>query len=281
MTGVTPVRSHTAAVAKCDSARRRPKAPASHAPARNVQKRPRETQDSFVRRDAPAPKVKTPDQRFLDGGDWGEPISESDGVTIYKRDIEGFPFPEYRVDTIIDAPLPTVVAMMTDADCCTHWGGTKETAQVGSTTRDTQGNAVYVWYTLSANPIGGDRIAFSQITRFLHPQHGQVELQSYSIEDDGTVLPNVTRVTKAQNTTLITACSPTQTRIQYRLAVDPNITGASWAGYFFGRAIDNFTCSNAQKAMETFRACLNNSEFTPLKKALATTDVDWKTFRFC
>jgi hypothetical protein len=163
-----------------------------------------------------------------------EKIREEDGITVFRKEVEGSPLVAFRGEGEIDAPIARVALIQMDIAHGTEWVEKMVDARV----IEIKSDAEYLTYShIGAPPLVTDREFVNQVkVDFTAPTH--IKFNLHSVEDPRAPATDYVRGALLHSSFDLTAVSPTKTRIVCEIHADPkgslpkfvvNIFQKNWA----------------------------------------------------
>ncbi|HWE27951.1 MAG TPA: SDR family NAD(P)-dependent oxidoreductase [Polyangia bacterium] len=184
---------------------------------------------AFVAASLASPVVAHAD---TDGG-WQQ-IKQSDGITVYKRVVDGSPLKEFRGRAVVAAPVADILAVFNDVPRATEWmdscNGSRAVADISDSEKVVYNRTHAPW------PVADRDAVLHNVARF--DEHARsVELDFWSVDD--AKAPPVSGVVRMPylrgHWILWPSTDGTTTRVEYQVHANPGGALPNWLVNYVSR----------------------------------------------
>jgi hypothetical protein len=154
-------------------------------------------------------------------------VDEADGVVVDVREVEGMDFPEFRGIGVVSAPMLHVAAVLADLTRTCQW--TARCAAVREVSRKSEFDRIFYTRTSAPFPVSDrDAVLHATFTGNLKEQQELVIRMVSTTSPLEPVHDGVVRIPYLRGQYTLTAASPTQTRVEYRVIANPGGWLPTW-----------------------------------------------------
>jgi len=182
-----------------------------------------------------AASLGAPAIAHADAGDAGwQQIKQSDGITVYKRVVEGSPLKEFRGRGTIDAPVAAILAVFNDVPHATEWMDSCNGSRVVENGSDTE-KVVYN-RTHAPWPVADRDAVLHNVARFDEAAR-KVELDFWSVDDaKAPPVKGVVRMPFLRGHWILwPSADGRTTRVEYQVHANPGGALPNWLVNYVSR----------------------------------------------
>lgn len=176
-----------------------------------------------------------------------EQVSQTDGITVYKREVPGSPLLAFKGEGEIDAPLPLVATVIFDTSRAKEWVVDLESTKIVRWVSDSE----FIEYDHIKTPpiIMKDRDFLSSVKMFVDKTAGVLTFHYKSVVDPA--IPETDSLIRGDlmNTTFVltSVAGNTKTHLIGEVHADPKGSVAKWIVNFFQKDWPITTLKNLRR----------------------------------
>ncbi|HEX8952678.1 MAG TPA: START domain-containing protein, partial [Polyangia bacterium] len=161
-------------------------------------------------------------------------IKQSDGITVYKRVVEGSPLKEFRGRAVVAAPVATILAVFSDVPHATEWmdscNGSRSVADISDSEKVVYNRTHAPW------PVADRDAVLHNLARFDEAER-RVELDFWTVDDaKEPPIKGVVRMPYLRGHWILWPSSDGQsTRVEYQVHANPGGALPTWLVNYVSR----------------------------------------------